>query len=91
MEDSSQPICPICGSSAEKICLYASDQSDIRWLPGGPSWTNNLKAAFSGGERVGEFFDPLAGTYVEAILCRQCNHIVIDYKPTKKHYPGLRE
>ena len=84
-------ICPICGGKAEKGCIYAGDRSDIRWLPGEPSWKNNFKAAFAGGEQVGEFWDLLAGTYVEAILYRECNHIVLEYKPPKKYFPDVSE
>src|SRR5262249_37875869 len=42
--------CPICGSSAERGCVYGSDRGfSLRWYAGPPGFWGNLVTGFGGG------------------------------------------
>src|SRR5262245_58908222 len=48
-------ICPLCGSAAERGCVFGGHSwFRMRWLPGEPSFGARLKAAVGGGLPVGE-------------------------------------
>jgi hypothetical protein len=81
--------CPLCGAVAETGAIYANDRSDLSWIPGEPSWTKNVKAAWGASERVGEY-PSWAGTHVRGIFCRSCNRIVIDVPKPVNYYPDVR-
>jgi hypothetical protein len=72
-------ICPICEKPAEEGCVYGADKNALRWMKGPPSWKNNVKTAFAGGEIIGE--SPLfKGSYAKGIKCEACARIVIELK-----------
>ncbi|MBN2386137.1 MAG: hypothetical protein JXB85_03900 [Anaerolineales bacterium] len=91
-QDEVDPLrCPICSGEAERGCIYAADHSDLRWIAGEPSWKKNIKAAFLGGERVGEYAVPFYGAIARGIFCRSCKRVILDVRAPENHFPDVVE